>query len=181
LTTIGARTAAISFGGFVAAAIVLHTAVLLPERQRAELLRENLSRITETYIQLKATDLSGVVTALQSEVKYLTAKHERIFASAKSREEIPGFISRLEERAKAAGLQIKSTTPNTVPAKQNSIGSAVVSMQVAGRFQEMIVFLKTLRNSDEMVLLDDFRIRRLSLETDALLAQFRFVTILEKE
>ncbi len=182
---IGARRVAIALVALFLGSGGLYFALIWPQQKHVQELQTNIEEISETYIELKSTDLTSVLASLTSELDYLETKSQRIFSRVLSTDEIPSLISRLENEAEHAGLKASSTLEkqqaedDEEEEEEESARFIGIHLRVAGSFPQIVTFLKAVNGWQDSVLLKDFSIRRIGMKTNQLTGSFRFISIID--
>ncbi len=168
---------------FVAGNWSLHSFILAPSQAMVKVAKKDLAEMKETYIQLKSTDISDIKKSLEREVDYLNEKQEKIFSNLLTDEQIPLLISRLEREAESTGLIVSTDivheNRDAKKKKAKSQAFVTINLNYTGTFEQLLSFLKKLKNWDEIMLIKNFQIHNRNSLKNSLNGQVQFISPME--
>lgn len=168
---------------FVAGNWSLHSFILAPSQAMVKVAKKDLAEMKETYIQLKSTDISDIKKSLEREVDYLNEKQEKIFSNLLTDEQIPLLISRLEREAESTGLVVSTDivheNRDAKKKKAKSQTFVTINLNYTGTFEQLLSFLKKLKNWDEIMLIKNFQIHNRNSLKNSLNGQMQFISPME--
>ncbi len=143
---------------------VVHYLLISPRQNLSQELQKNIVRMTDTYIELGAMDLSKIVARLERKVDFLDDKRIKLDASILTNEQIPFFVSRLKQKAKTAGLKLETSIQDEVAGQDefsaDTLATPLVSIDVnfSGTFPSILNLFQQIESADEVLLIRDFNL-----------------------
>lgn len=172
------RTILIALAAFALGQIAFQFLILRPNKMLAEELESKLEEMTDTYIQLKATDMSKLVEQLDYEVKFIENTAKTAFADALPREQLPFFISILERAAEKVGLRVTSSVKRSDKPKKDEPALATITLNLQGAYGEVIAFIGELQKLQTMVIVKNFSIQNRNADDGTVSANVQLVAII---
>ena len=172
------RTVIIALAAFALGQVAFQFLILRPNRMLAEKLETKLEEMTETYIQLKATDMSKLVDRLDYEVKFIENTEKTAFSDKLSKEQLPFFISKLESSAEKVGLRVATSVNRGDEPKKDEPSLATITLSLQGSYAEVIAFIGELQKLQTMVIVKNFSIQNRNANDGTVSANVQLVAII---
>lgn len=172
------RTVIIALGAFALGQIAFQFLILRPNRILAEELESKLEDMTDTYIQLKATDMNKLVDQLDYEVKFIENTAKTALSDALPREQLPFFISKLESGAEKVGLRVTTSVHRSDKPKKDEPSIATITLSLQGAYGEVIAFIGELQKLQTMVIVKNFSIQNRNADDGTVSANVQLVAII---
>ena len=142
------------------AALLALALVVWPQRQQADLLRDQL-------ISMPA--------AATSAAKPMVDATARFVAALPTRAQLPDVMDKVLATAGEAGVVLDRGSYDFVLAKGAAIGRYEMSLPVTGSYRSIRSFIEGTLASNPAIALDAMQLQREDVQTDALLVELKFV------
>ncbi len=167
----------IALSVFVGGNFALNYFYLAPSQEIVRAAKNDLEEMQETYVQLKATDMSGISKSLQQQVAYLNEKQKKITSSHLTHAQIPVFVSRLERAAETAGLTVRTK----IKRQEKKSNLIAYDIDFTGTILELFSYLDRLERWQELLFVKNFRIYNKNSSQNILNGKMEFILLVENK
>jgi Tfp pilus assembly protein PilO len=133
--------------------------VIKPQMNRFEELKQRQTLLTETYLQLRTTDIEKILETLQQETFYNKTVRQNFARRCLSSVDLTTVLNDLNRLAITNGMKVLSIDP--LPNQKHPISPYVkkpINLRLAGNYNQFLTMLYDLGQAPYWILLDNFSI-----------------------
>jgi Tfp pilus assembly protein PilO len=133
--------------------------IIKPQMKRFEDLKQRQTLLSETYLQLRTTDIEKILQTLKKETSYNETVRQNFAQRCLSPVELTAILNNLNRIAIVSGMKVLSIDP--LPNQKHPISPYIkkpISMRLAGDYNQFLKLLYNLSRTRYWLLLDNFTI-----------------------
>lgn len=143
---------------FIFCNLAVYLFFIQPNKSALAELTKKSEQLTESYINLKSIDINNALEHLTLEIELLKKKENAVLKGAYKNDELPLFITRLENSATRSGLEISSPVLTYQEEEFEEMKMVRFNIVFKGTLPQLMQFLKTISSVNRGLLLDEFSI-----------------------